>query len=124
MVSEVSTCARIVMGTQGYMAPEVTRGDAATPAGAVAFKKFKIGKGMDVEVKIAWNQQRTVENGDAHIDITFTAGELVEESLQQRQELGVATDEERVKIRYNTGVNYYTVRPKVKADQVGKRVAY
>lgn len=96
----------------------------ATPAGAVAFKKFKIGKGMDVEVKIAWNQQRTVENGDAHIDITFTAGELVEESLQQRQELGVATDEERVKIRYNTGVNYYTVRPKVKADQVGKRVAY
>lgn len=32
MVSEVSTCARIVMGTQGYMVPEVTRGDAATPA--------------------------------------------------------------------------------------------
>ena len=32
MVSEVSTAARLVMGTQGYMAPEVARGEEATPA--------------------------------------------------------------------------------------------
>ena len=32
MVSEVCTGSRLVMGTQGYIAPEVVRGEAATPA--------------------------------------------------------------------------------------------
>ena len=32
IVSEASTAARLVMGTQGYMAPEVARGKEATPA--------------------------------------------------------------------------------------------
>ena len=32
MVSEATTVARLVMGTQGYMAPEVVRGKEATPA--------------------------------------------------------------------------------------------
>ena len=32
MVSEAATAARLVMGTQGYMAPEVARGKEATPA--------------------------------------------------------------------------------------------
>ena len=32
MVSEATTVARLVMGTQGYMAPEVARGKEATPA--------------------------------------------------------------------------------------------
>ena len=32
MVSDASTAARLVMGTQGYMAPEVARGQEATPA--------------------------------------------------------------------------------------------
>jgi len=32
MVSEAATSARLVMGTQGYMAPEVARGKEATPA--------------------------------------------------------------------------------------------
>ena len=32
MVSETTTVARLVMGTQGYMAPEVARGKEATPA--------------------------------------------------------------------------------------------
>ena len=32
MVSEVCTCNRLVMGTQGYIAPEIVRGEAATPA--------------------------------------------------------------------------------------------
>ena len=32
MVSEASTAARLVMGTQGYMAPEVASGKEATPA--------------------------------------------------------------------------------------------
>lgn len=32
MISEVGTCARITMGTHGYMAPEVAKGEEATPA--------------------------------------------------------------------------------------------
>lgn len=32
MVSEVCTCNRLVMGTQGYIAPEIVRGEEATPA--------------------------------------------------------------------------------------------
>ena len=32
IVSEATTAARLVMGTRGYMAPEVARGEAATPA--------------------------------------------------------------------------------------------
>ena len=32
MVSEAATSARLTMGTQGYMAPEVARGEEATPA--------------------------------------------------------------------------------------------
>ena len=32
MVSEAATSARLMMGTQGYMAPEIARGEAATPA--------------------------------------------------------------------------------------------
>ena len=32
IVSEASTAARLVMGTRGYMAPEVARGEEATPA--------------------------------------------------------------------------------------------
>jgi len=32
MVSDAVTSARLMMGTQGYMAPEVARGEAATPA--------------------------------------------------------------------------------------------
>ncbi len=32
MVSEAVTTARLVMGTQGYMAPEIVRGEEATPA--------------------------------------------------------------------------------------------
>lgn len=32
MVSEACTCNRLVMGTQGYIAPEIVRGEEATPA--------------------------------------------------------------------------------------------
>ena len=96
----------------------------SVPAGTVAFKKFKIGKGMDVEVSLKWNPQRTATKGDARIDITFTTSELKEENLSQRQELGAAADAARIHTRCNTGVNYYTVRPKVRADQVKNKVVF
>ena len=64
------------------------------PAGTVAYRKFKIGKGMD------------------------------EENHYERQELGAAVDAARVSVRYNSNVNYYTVRPKVTVDQIRNRVVY
>lgn len=94
------------------------------PAGTVAYRKFKIGKGMDVEVAVKWNQQKSAEKGDASIEISFTTGELAEENRYERQELGAAVDAARVSVRYNSNVNYYTVRPKVTVDQVKSKVVY
>jgi len=96
----------------------------APQAGTLALKKFKIGKGMDVEVSVKWNQQKAAGQDDAYIDISFVTGELVEENRAQRQELGQTMDEERIRTRYNTGVNYYTVRPKVNVDNVKRKVVY
>ena len=73
---------------------------------------------------LKWNQHRTAAKGDARIDITFTTSELKEENLSQRQELGAAADAARIHTRCNTGVNYYTVRPKVRADQIKSKVVY
>lgn len=36
----------------------------------------------------------------------------------------LAVDAARVSVRYNTGVNYYTVRPKVSVEAVNRRVVY
>ena len=94
------------------------------PAGTVAYRKFKIGKGMDVEVAVKWNQQKSSEKGDASIEISFTTGELAEENQYERQELGAAVDAARVSVRYNSNVNYYTVRPKVTVDQIKNKVVY
>ena len=94
------------------------------PAGTVAYRKFKIGKGMDVEVAVKWNQQKSAGKGDASIEISFTTGELAEENRYERQELGAAVDAARVSVRYNSNVNYYTVRPKVTVDQIKNKVVY
>jgi len=98
--------------------------DVKTPAGALALKRYKIGGGMDVEVKVNWKRQRSDEGCDADIVVNFIASELVEEYRYQCQKLGQAADEARVFTRYNTGVNYYTVKPKVDADAVQKKVVY
>lgn len=95
---------------------------ADVPEGTLAFKKFRIGKGMDVEVAVNWKPRLTDDGCDAHIDISFTASELVEENLSERQELGDAADEARIKEHGKTGVNYFTVRPMVKEDDVIRKV--
>ena len=46
---------------------------ADVPDGALALKKFRIGKGMDVEVAVNWKNQRGDNGSDASIDISFTA---------------------------------------------------
>ena len=66
----------------------------------------------------------TAETGDASIEISFTTGELAEENRYERQELGAAVDAARVSVRYNSNVNYYTVRPKVTVDQIKNKVVY
>ena len=90
-----------------------------TPAGTLALKKFKIGNGMDVEVRAKWNTCRTNGKSDAEIDVTFTTTELAAENRYQRETLGKATDEARKSTYSSTGINYFTVNPKVHAE-VGK----
>ena len=94
------------------------------PSGMLALKKLRIGKGMDVEVAVRWKSQRTAEACDANIDISFTTSELVEDNLFECQELGMAADEARVDELSISGVNYFTVRPRVKEDDVKRKVVY
>ena len=94
------------------------------PDGALALKKFRIGKGLEVKVVVNWKEQRGDEGSDAHIEISFTVGELVEDNKFEHQKLGEATDEARVNELSISGVNYFTVNPKVKEDDVKKKVVY
>ncbi len=97
---------------------------ADVPSGMLALKKFRIGKGMDVEVAVHWKPQRTAEGSDADIDISFTTSELIEDNRFERQALGKAADEARVGEYKKSGVNYFTVRPWVKEDEVKRKVVY
>ena len=97
---------------------------ADVPDGTLALKKFRIGKGMDVEVTLNWKNQRAADGSDARIEISFTVGELVGDNRYERQKLGLAADEARVNELNKSGVNYFTVRPKVKEDEVTRNVVY
>ena len=97
---------------------------ADVPDGALALKKFRIGKGMDVEVAVNWKKQRADDGSDAHIEVSFISSELAEDNQFERQKLGEAADEARVNELGKSGVNYYTVRPRVKEDDVKKKVVY
>ena len=92
------------------------------PDRMIALKKFKIGKGMYAEVAVTWKNQRMSDGSDARIEISFTTSELEEDSLYERQALGAAADEARVNELNRSGVNYFTVRPKVKEDDVRRKV--
>lgn len=97
---------------------------ADVPEGMLALKKFRIGKGMDVEVSVNWKGQPAEDGSDADIDIRFTASEMVEDNRFERQALGEAADDARVEELGKSGVNYFTVRPKVKEDDVMQKVVY
>ena len=101
----------------------VERG-ADVPDGTLALKKFKIGKGMDVEVAVNWKKQRATDGSDVYIDISFTASELDDDNKLERLELGEAADAARVNELNRSGVNYFTVRPRVKEDDVNRKVVY
>ena len=92
------------------------------PDRMIALKKFKIGKGMYAEVAVTWKNQRMSDGSDARIEISFTTSELEEDSLFEHQALGAAADEARVDELNKSGVNYFTVRPKVKEDDVKRKV--
>ena len=97
---------------------------AEVPDGMLALKKFRIGKGMDVEVTVKWKNQRAADGSDARIEINFTTSELVGDNRFERQKLGGAADEARVNELSRSGVNYFTVRPKVKEDEVLRKVVH
>ena len=97
---------------------------ADVPDGALALKKFRIGKGMNVEVAVNWKEQRAADGSDASISISFTASELSDDNRFERQKLGEAADEARVNELSKSGVNYFTVRPRVKEDDVKRKVVY
>ena len=88
----------------------------AIPAGTLALKKFKIGEGLDVEVAINWDKRQTSQTWDSKIDITFKTRDLEAENKYQREQLGKATDEARASTYSSTGINYFTVNPKVNAE--------
>jgi len=97
---------------------------ADVPDGTLALKKFRIGKGMDVKVVVNWKNQRAADGSDAHIEISFTVSELAEDKQFECQKLGEATDEARVDELSISGVNYFTVNPKVNEDDVMRKVVY
>ena len=97
---------------------------ADVPKGTLALKKFRIGKGMDVEVAVKWKSRRTTDGSDANIDISFTVSELSEDNKYEWQKLGEAADEARVTEYKKSGINYFTVRPRVKEDDVKRKVVY
>ena len=97
---------------------------ADVPEGTLAFKKFRIGKGMDVKVVVNWKDQRAADGSDAHIEISFTVSELAEDNQFEHQYLGEAADEARVNELSRSGVSYFTVNPKVNEDDVMRKVVY
>ena len=97
---------------------------ADVPDGTLALKKFRIGKGMDVEIVLNWKKEQATDGSDARIEISFTPSELVDDNRFECQKLGAAADEARVNELSRSGVNYFTVRPKVKEDDVNRKVVY
>ena len=125
-IGRESKAGRVVREIAKWMKEDFGAKDlrADVPEDTLAFKKFRIGKRMYVEVAVNWKSQKADDGTDAYIDISFTASELVEENLAERQELGAAADEARESEYCKTGVNYFTVRPRVKLDDVMRKVVY
>ena len=94
------------------------------PSGMLALKKLRIGKGMDVEIKVNWKKQRTDDGSDASINISFTASELIADNRFEQRKLGEAADKARVNELSRSGVNYFSVRPQVKEDDVNRKVVH
>ena len=98
--------------------------EGASALKTLALKKFRIGEGMDVEVSVKWKNQRAADGSDANIDISFTASELVADNRFEQRKLGEAADKARVNELSRSGVNYFSVRPQVKEDDVNRKVVH
>lgn len=123
-VKKESNASRMVREIKQWMKEDYDAVDlhADVPKGMLALKKFKIGKGLNVEVAVNWKKQPADDGSDASIEINFTTSEVVEDNLFERQELGAAADEARVDEFNKSGVNYFTIQPKVKMDDVNRKV--
>ncbi len=125
-VKTESKANRMIKEIAGWMKEDFGAKDlrADVPEGMLAYKKFEIGEGMDVEVKVNWKKQRAADGSDAYIDIAFTASELADDNQYEHLELGAAADEARVDEYCNSGVNYFTVRPRVNQNDVNRKIVY
>ena len=123
-VRKTSNADRMIREIKQWMKEDYAAVDLRVdvPDRMIALKKFKIGKGMYAEVAVTWKKQRMSDGSDARIEINFTTSELEEDSLLEHQALGAAADEARVDELNKSGVNYFTVRPKVKEDDVKRKV--
>ena len=123
-VRKTSNADRMIREIKNWMKEDYGAVDLRVdvPDRMIALKKFKIGKGMYAEVAVTWKKQRMSNGSDARIEINFTTSELEEDNLFEHQALGAAADEARVDELNKSGVNYFTVRPKVKEDDVKRKV--
>lgn len=94
------------------------------PEDLLAYKVFKIGDDLEAEISVRRLEATKDQLEDAVIDIAFTTVELDEERDYEGHELGRQMDEVRVKLHNGTGVNYYTVRPRVSVDAVNSKIVY
>ncbi len=126
IVGNVVNAHKMVNEISGWMKEDYKAVDryVSVPPGTLALKKFRIGKEMEVNLTVKWKQQKTDDGCDADINIDFTVGELVKENQTERKELGEAADKARASELRKSGVNYFTVRPKVKTDAVMRKVVY
>ena len=125
-IGDASKANKMVMEISRWMKEDYGAVDqrADVPDGMLALKKLRIGKGMDVEIKVNWKKQRTDDGSDASINISFTVSELADDNSFEHQTLGRAADKARVKELRRSGVNYFTVRPRVKEDDVNRKVVH
>lgn len=125
-ISSATKASRIVKEIAQWMKEDYGAVDlrAGVPADMLASKKLRIGKGMDVDISVKWKTCQKAGLGNARIDISFTTRELADDNQYQSRELGLATDAARLRTYRDTGVNYFTVRPKVSSESVKNKVVY
>lgn len=94
------------------------------PDDMLALKRFRIGDGMDAEVRVNWKKCLADDGTDAFITVDFKATEFTQEHDYQSEELGKATDIARDEVFTSTGINYFSVTPKVNEESVARKVVY
>ena len=94
------------------------------PINIIDRKKFTIADGMKVEVSVEWNQHTSKDGSDASINMKFELTGLSSEKDYQQKELGDDVDLDRKSIYESTGINYFTIDPKIPITDNNHRNTY